>query len=162
MTGEERMESVSQNGDLAAGSLSNKRGDPCLSLQGSTRGGGGEAGDEWAADPSSPDPHETRTPACSFLRVAPQTTAAPGALPVIFRVLPLREFHYFTQVWELTASGPVRGQRRCAVEPGLHKQTLPSTGLFFILVLRLSPKSFDICNSSAKSKMMQSGYSAIA
>lgn len=28
-----------------------------------------------------------------------------------------------------------------------------------MLVLRLSPKSFDICNSSAKSKMMQSGCS---
>lgn len=89
--------------------------------------------------PAAQTPKRTRTPACSFLRVAPQTTRAPcrGSSCGPSRVLPLREFHYFTQVWELTASGLVRGQRRCAVEPGLHKQTLPSTEAF----LHFGPKT---------------------
>ena len=115
-----------------------KEGIPACHCGGSTRGGGGEAGEERSADPSSPDHRENMNPSCSFLRVAPQTTCAHrrGFSCGPSRVLPLREFHVYTgqissHKWELMTSGLVSGQRKCAVEPERHKQTLPSTEAFF-------------------------------
>lgn len=58
--------------------VSNKRGDPCLSLRGSTRGGGGEAGDEWDADPGSPDHHENANPSL----LLPQSCSSNHACPL--------------------------------------------------------------------------------
>lgn len=96
---------------------------------------GGEAGEKRSADPSSPDHHENMNPSCSFLRVAPQTTCAHcrgfSCGPSSQRVPLLHRSNQFTQVWELMASGLVSGQRKCAVEPERHKQTLPSTEAFF-------------------------------